>query len=255
MIQLNRNTLNISFPEVDEEATCEINFNKTLRDPNYSKDSALPSKLGTPSLKFIKNILFTLPNDYWSSIPQDWIKKQACLFPMQECEAMWMDFSVSKYPYLLKITVDNINAVTGEPDTGKLNFENQNFVSTEQNWLDGYSAEDKSLQQFATPLSEPKLSPNGILGLDIEVSEIKVDIYPLKASVWEDFIKNLKGEFGIKETKEKNNSYKDFRYNNSSTGHREINGRTLVSPISLSEHEWDLGHKETINIVLLHDLF
>jgi hypothetical protein len=273
MIQLNRNTLNISFPEVHEEATCEINFNKTLRDPNYSKDSALPLYLGTPSLRTRMDYFSKVPRDYRNSMPYDWFKKQACLFPMQECEAMWMDFSVSKYPYLLKITVDNINAVTGEPDTGKLNFENQNFVSTEQNWLDGYSADGysldgKCLKQFAAPLSEPKLNPNGILGVYIKVSEIKIDIYPLKVSAWEKFFDELRKELGIKKSSEnlekkiENEDHKDFRYNNLSTAptgvfwHRGIDERRIINPkFFLEEHEWDLENKETINIVLIHDLF
>jgi hypothetical protein len=192
---------------------------------------------------------------------------------MQESEAMWMDFSVSKYPYLLKITVDNINAVTGEPDTGKLNFKNQNFVSTEQNWLDGYSADGysldgKSIKQFATPVSEPKLNPNGILGLDIEVSEIKIDIYPLKVSAWEKFFDDLRKELGIKkssenlEKKNENEDHKDFRYNNLSTAptgvfwHRGIDDRRIINPkFFLEEHEWDLENKETIYIELIHDLF
>ena len=38
--------------------------------------------------------------------------------------------------------------------------------------------------------------------------------------------------------------------------HRGIDDRRIINPkFFLEEHEWDQGHKETIYIKLIHDLF
>ena len=78
----------------------------------------------------------------------------------------------------------------------------------------------------------------------------------------------LRKELGIKKSSEnlekkiENEDHKDFRYNNLSTAptgvfwHRGIDDRRIINPkFFLEEHEWDQGHKETIYIELIHDLF
>lgn len=118
-----------------------IEFQRTIRVPTDKTVSNLPPGLG--------------------QFPLTKMGDDCYAFPMYQSEAAWINFPYRCSSYAMKITVGNINAVTGNLDETVLSSEPQNYITSQQPWLDGFKMPDQVgtnlVRQFvACPLTDPK---------------------------------------------------------------------------------------------------
>jgi hypothetical protein len=122
----------------------QISFERTLRVPDDGSGHPLPPSLGAfPVYKI---------TDFVDTVPEEWREKGGYFIPMYQREAMWLNFSGSMNALI--INTGNINALTGNGISEKLDREDQNYiVAPSQPWLDGFNVGDGYLRQFvAMPL-------------------------------------------------------------------------------------------------------
>ena len=105
MIELDRDSLCFSFPEVHPDAWCRVNFVRTLRIPDDGRAYYLPPGLGGFPLRHVE--------DHADRLPPSWAVHGGALLPMYQAEALWLSFG-GDYPMALKIAAGKINAVTGQ---------------------------------------------------------------------------------------------------------------------------------------------
>ena len=67
MIELDGDSLRISFPEIHKNANCRIAFQRTLRIPDDGKKYPLPPGLGNFPLRHL--------DDYTSRLPGSWLER------------------------------------------------------------------------------------------------------------------------------------------------------------------------------------
>ena len=154
MITLEANRLVFRFPEVHADATCAIEFQRTLRVPDDGKDYPLPPGFGTFPLRHL--------DDFAPRVPEKWLARGGVIMPMRQAEAMWINFGGrgwfgdDGYPFAVKIATGKINAVTGEAWINHLNGDPQDYVVLpKQPWIDGYCVGTGSIRQFvAMPLGK-----------------------------------------------------------------------------------------------------
>ncbi len=152
MIELQRDSLVISFPEVHEHCRFEVNFQRTLRIPDDGKDYPLPPGLGRFSIAHV--------DDHRERVPEAWLRRGGVMLPMYATEAMWLHFRAltvpghnAAWPFALKVAAGKINAVDGEPWSETLYAKgrgrSQNFLALpRQPWLDGFYAGPGVIRQF-----------------------------------------------------------------------------------------------------------
>ncbi len=105
MIELVKNQLVFSFPEIHRDARCTIDFQRTLRLPDDNKEYPLLPGLGSFPLMHV--------DDLGERLPAAWEAHGGVFFPMYQAEAMWINFN-SDYPFAIKIAAGKINAITGD---------------------------------------------------------------------------------------------------------------------------------------------
>ena len=181
MITLERDELVFRFPEVHEEATCSISFQRTLRIPDDGKTYPLPPGLGNFPLRHL--------DDYARRLPQNWLTRGGVILPMHQAEAMWINFGAGwggGYPCAVKIATGKICAVTGTPWVDHLNRDPQDYVVLpEQPWLDGYCVEKGLIRQFvAMPLGAGYTVEEQITGA-AEHGGIQIVAHPMKRERYE----------------------------------------------------------------------
>ena len=188
MITLERDTLEFRFPDVHENASCDIEFQRTLRIPDDDSDYPLPPGLGPFPLRHL--------DDYAARLPEEWQKRGGVIAPMHQSEAMWINFESrhnyrlnQPYPFAVKIATGKICAVTGESWTDHLNSDPQDYVVLpEQPWLDGYCIEKGVIRQFvAMPLGEGYTVEEQLTGA-AQHGGIQIVAYPMKAERYEELI-------------------------------------------------------------------
>ena len=81
MITLEDDSLTFRFPDVHEEAVCEIHFQRTLRLPDDGRTYPLPAGLGSFPLRHI---------DDFEGLPEAFRKRGGVVMPMWQAEAMWV---------------------------------------------------------------------------------------------------------------------------------------------------------------------
>ena len=179
MIELKRNRLTISFPEVHEDARMEIDFQRTLRIPDDGREHFLPPGLGSFPLRHV--------DDFAEKVPGGWLERGGVSLPMYQSEALWLNFSShAGYPFLLKVAAGKVNAVTGEnwTDAPARQPEQDYLVVPAQPWLDGFCVERGIIRQFvAMPLGAGYSAEEQITGA-AEHGGLQVAAYPMKASAW-----------------------------------------------------------------------
>jgi hypothetical protein len=182
MITLEGNRLVFRFPDVHADATCAINFQRTLRIPDDGQDYFLPPGLGTFPLRHL--------DDFKTRVPEKWLTRGGVVMPMHQAEAMWINFGGSDYPFAVKIAAGKINAVTGETWINHLNDNPQDYVVLpEQPWLDGYCVEKGTIRQFvAMPLGQGYSAEEQITGTG-EHGGLQILVYPMKAARYEELVK------------------------------------------------------------------
>ncbi|HBY9388001.1 hypothetical protein [Klebsiella quasipneumoniae] len=206
MIELHKNQLVISFPEVHPKASGAVSFQRTLRVPDNDRIYPLPAGLGKFQLTHIDN--------YAEKIPACMLKKGGVLMPIYNSEAMWINFS-SDYPIAMKIATGKINAITGLSWQNELSHHPQDFIDlSRQYWLDGFNVGQGTVRQFTSvPLQSGYTVEEQITG-SAEVGGLQIIAWPMKASVY-DAIQRAKREREEREAKRKKRckSYLEPEYN------------------------------------------
>ena len=185
MIELKKNHLVFSFPEVHKRATLSIDFKRTLRIPDDGETHHLPPGLGSFPVRHV--------DDHAAKVPSDWLQRGGVMLPMYQSEALWICFggggwgrSGTGYPFAIKIATGKINAVTGETWKPELTKKPQDYVvSPTQPWLDGYCVEKGTIRQFvAKPLGAGYTAEEQLTG-EAEHGGLQLLVYPMKAEAWE----------------------------------------------------------------------
>lgn len=179
MIELKRDALVVSFPEVHPEAVLTIDLQRTLRIPDDESTYALPPGLGRFPLRHV--------DDFAERVPESWLRRGGVLLPMYQSEAMWLNFSsASGYPFAVKVATGKVSAITGESWRDGLNRDPQDYlVVPDQPWLDGYVVEKGAIRQFvAMPLGSGYTAEEQITGA-AEHGGLQLMVYPMKKEAWE----------------------------------------------------------------------
>lgn len=185
MIELTRDRLVFTFPEVHPQARLTIEFQRTLRIPDDGKDHFLPPGFGAFPLRHV--------DDFAGTVPALWLEHGGVMLPMHQSEAMWLNFDSeflsghgAPYPFAVKIAAGKINAVTGERWTNGLHGDPQDYLTVPgQPWLDGFCVEKGVIRQFvAMPLGAGYTAEEQITGT-AEHGGLQVVVYPMRRSVFE----------------------------------------------------------------------
>jgi hypothetical protein len=187
MIELLKDTLIFSFPEIHEQAVLRINFQRTLRIPDDDKEYPLPPGLGNFPLRHT--------DDHAERVPGTWLQRGGVMLPMYQSEALWLNFtSPFDYMFAVKIATGKVNAITGEGWNPELIREPQDYlVVPDQPWLDGYSVEKGIIRQFvAMPLGAGYSVEEQITGAAVH-GGLQIMVYPIKAEVYARKRKRRKG--------------------------------------------------------------
>jgi hypothetical protein len=183
MIELKRNALVFTFPEVHPDAVLRISLRRTLRIPDDGRDYPLPPGLGDFPLRHV--------DDFAARVPEAWLRRGGVLLPMYQSEAMWLSFSSpAEYPFAVKIATGKVNAVTGEAWSDGLGRGPQDYVAVpEQPWLDGYCVEKGVIRQFvAMPLGSGYSAEEQITGA-AEHGGVQILAYPIRRPVYERMVR------------------------------------------------------------------
>lgn len=185
-IALNNDSLQFEFPEVHPDAKFSIEFQRTLRIPDDGKPYPLPPGLGKFPIKRTE--------DFKDRIPASWVEHQGVMLPMYQSEALWLNFSrrtaqsrPSAYPFAVKIAAGKRCAISGEAWWPKLRSgtEQDYVVVPKQPWLDGFVVEKGKIRQFvAVPLGMGLTVESQLDGKE-EFGGIQIQVYPMKADVFE----------------------------------------------------------------------
>ena len=192
MITLESDRLTFRFPEVHPDATCTIDFQRTLRIPDDGNDYPLPPGLGCFPLRHM--------DDYANRLPSAWARRGGVLLPMHQAEAMWLDFNCdTDYPFAIKVATGKICAVTGDTWAEQLNRDPQDYlVVPEQPWLDGYCVAKGLIRQFvAMPLGEGYTVEEQLTGA-AEHGGLQIIAFPMKRERYEQMqreAEDLQGEY------------------------------------------------------------
>ncbi len=182
MLDLERDTLTFSFPDVHPEAKASITFQRTLRLPDDGKEYPLPPGLGNFPLRHV--------DDFKERVPAKWLAHGGVMMPMFQSEALWLQFNSrdvhrqGRYPFAMKIAAGKVSALTGEEWKDGLQPKDYAVIPN-QPWLDGYVVEEGLVRQFiAAPLGSGFSAEEQITG-KAEHGGIQIEIYPMKREVFE----------------------------------------------------------------------
>ncbi len=185
MIELKKDSLCFTFPEIHPDAKLYIDFQRTLRIPDDGNNHPLPPGLGKFPLRHV--------DDFGDSAPANWIQHGGVMLPMYQSEAMWLNFHSAfisehgtNYPFAVRIAAGKIDALTGEQWTNGIHGIPQDYlVVPEQPWLDGFCVEKGIIRQFvAMPLGEGYTAEEQITG-SAEHGGLQIIVYPMKRSAFE----------------------------------------------------------------------
>jgi hypothetical protein len=178
MIELKRDSLVFSFPDVHPRCELRIDFQRTLRIPDNEGEYPLPPGIGRFPLRHV--------DDFARHVPEVWLKHGGVMLPMFQSEALWLNFSSFPYPFAVQVGTGKINAVTGETWREGLSRKPQSYVvAPRQPWLDGYCVERGVIRQFvAMPLGGGYTAEEQIAG-KAELGGIQIRVHPMKAEAFE----------------------------------------------------------------------
>ncbi len=185
MIELRKDALQFTFPEVHAGASMAIDFQRTLRIPDDSRDYPLPPGLGRFPLRHV--------DDFEGRLPAPWLEHGGVMLPMYQAEALWLDFGGPAvadrgvaYPMAIRVATGKIDAVTGASWAPGLARGPQNYLAYPgQPWLDGYCVERGVVRQFvAMPLGEGYTAEEQLTG-QAEHGGLQLQVFPMKREVFE----------------------------------------------------------------------
>lgn len=180
---LENDQLIFRFPQIEEDASLAINFQRTLRIPDSEREYPLPPGLGSFSLRHV--------DDYAESLPAQTVTRGGVMLPMWQSEATWIAFKNFgpywdlPFPVAIKVAAGKINAVTGQAWRAGLHRDPQDYmVSPEQPWLDGFAVAEGVVRQFvAMPLGAGFSAEEQVTG-EAEWGGLQILVVPLKAKAW-----------------------------------------------------------------------
>jgi hypothetical protein len=183
MPTLENDRLVFRFPQIEEDASLTIDFQRTLRIPDSDKTYPLPPGLGSFPLRHVE--------DHAESLSTATVSRGGVILPIWQAEAMWLSFGNNgpdwglDFPVAIKVAAGKINAVTGDPWRSGLHRDPQDYmVSPDQPWLDGFAVEKGVIHQFvAMPLGDGYSVEEQLTG-DAEWGGLQISVIPLKAQVW-----------------------------------------------------------------------
>jgi hypothetical protein len=181
MIELQRDSLLFSFPEVHRHAQLRVEFHRTLRIPDDGRDYPLPPGLGSFPLRHV--------DDHAGRLPDAWKSRGGVMLPMFQSEAMWIGFSSPHgYPFAVKVAAGKIDAVTGKGWDAALHDRPQDYLAVpEQPWLDGFCVGKGVVRQFvAMPLGEGYTAEEQLTG-EAEHGGIQLIAYPLRRELYREW--------------------------------------------------------------------
>ena len=185
MIELDRDGLLFSFPEVHPGARLRIEFQRTLRIPDDDRTHFLPPGLGEFPLRHV--------DDFAARIPEQWLEHGGVMLPMYQAEAMWLWFHpedvrerFTSYPFAIKVAAGKIDAVTGKQWSNGLQKAPQDYlVAPTQPWLDGYCVKKGVIRQFvAMPLGEGYTAEEQLTG-KADHGGLQIVVYPMRREAYE----------------------------------------------------------------------
>jgi len=194
MIELGKDGLVFTFPEVHAAARLVVDFQRTLRIPDDDEPHHLPPGLGSFPLRHV--------DDHAASVPPAWIAHGGVMLPMYQSEALWIHFHAGSsrddrggYPFAVRIATGKIDAVTGKPWSDGLTRAPQNYLSIpEQLWLDGYCVEEGVIRQFvAMPLGAGYTAEEQLTGR-AEHGGLQILVHPMKAAAYKRLQKQRQAE-------------------------------------------------------------
>jgi len=177
MIEIGRNSLVFSFPEVHPEAKCSIIFQRTLRIPDGEGKYPVPPGLGRIELSRV--------GDYEGRVPPECEDRGGVFYPMFQAEASWIIF-VGWYPFVVKVAVGGVNAVTGRPLLDERLWRPQDYVVVPRKpWMEWFCVGDESVRQFvALPLEEGLARGGGVPAHD---GGIQITAHPMRAERYREY--------------------------------------------------------------------
>ncbi|WP_068154227.1 hypothetical protein [Rhodococcus phenolicus] len=164
-LSIDRDRLYFEFPEVHTDAELSVTFHRTVRVPDDGTTYPLPPSLGRFPLRVVGDVV---------------------VLPMWQSEACWIKFD-GRYPFLVKVGVGNVDAVTGGTWSEKPDFEREDYFEVpEQPWLDGFHvASDKVRQFVAAPLGSG-YTVEEQLAAGVAVGGVRIAAYPIRGRIWEE---------------------------------------------------------------------
>jgi hypothetical protein len=184
MLELKRNQLVFSFPEIHPRAKLTIEFQRTLRIPDDGRSYPLPPGLGRFPVRHV--------DDFAQALPPHWLEHGGVMLPMYQSEALWLRFhstylaeNRASYPFAIKVAAGKINAVTGQSWAAGLCQQPQDYlVAPMQPWLDGYCVEKGYVRQFiAMPLGAGYTAEEQLTG-EAEHGGLQLLVHPMKADIF-----------------------------------------------------------------------
>jgi hypothetical protein len=185
MIELRKDALRFSFPDVHPDAELTIDFQRTLRIPDDDRVYHLPPGLGRFPLRHV--------DDFSDRVPASWMEHGGVMMPMYQSEALWLCFHgqhvrdrYTTYPFAIRVATGKIDAVTGKPWETGLTRRPQNYlVHPGQPWLDGYAVSKGMIRQFvAMPLGAGYTAEEQLTG-KADHGGLQLQVFPMKREVFE----------------------------------------------------------------------
>jgi len=152
MIEMSGNELVFVFPEVSAWAELRVHF-----------------RLAHASQEPVHILERPTDNDFLLSAHGPLVMHMR---PKVKFEEVWYGRTI-RYPFAVLLTVDGLNALTGEPSSSLVRSPQNYFVTPPQGGIDGYFAGGK-----VWPFRSGATSPLGKLRLEIKV-------FPVKGETWE----------------------------------------------------------------------
>lgn len=191
MIYLEKDWLQIRFPELHESAGAYISFQRTLRLPDDGKTHHLPPGLGRFPLRHIEDFDLKKHNHLKN--------RGGIIMPMFQADALWINFEPIQimededyftgdidYPIAVKIGTGKICAVSGEDWSSTIHRDPQDYVVVpEQPWIDGYNVGFDKVRQFvAAPLGEGYTAEEQLTG-EANIGGIQIQAFPMKKEYYD----------------------------------------------------------------------
>ncbi|GAA3709328.1 hypothetical protein [Gordonia hankookensis] len=174
-VTVSHDTLAFSFPDVHADAEMYIEFVRTLRVPDDDTTHPLPPGLGSFDLLSGGHIGSR-------SRPTGWHSADV-LLPMWQSEAALINFA-SVYPFLVRIGVDGVNAVTGRSFSADPDFDAEDYFEVpDQSWLAGFRTDASTVRQFVAAPAGSEARTDRRAGPDD--GNVCLEVIPLRGESWE----------------------------------------------------------------------